>query len=96
MGTHERVSHGHFSSNFLRDAHVSTEITHVAAALIWCQWAAQVRGAGSKSGTMEKALLEAHAARTLAEGSYQDARFSLPPGFLGGATGSRPHHLSGP
>ena len=67
--------------------------THVAAALIWCEWAAQVRGAGSKSGTLEKAMLEAHAARTLAEGSYQDARFSLPPGFLGGATGSRPHHL---
>ena len=68
----------------------------MAAALTWCQCAAQVRGAGSKSGTLEKALLEAHAARTLAEGDYQDARFSLPPGFLGGATGPRSPHLSGP
>ncbi len=47
----------------------------------------QVRGGGSKLGTLEKAMLEAQAARTIAEGSYQDARFSLPPGFLGGATG---------
>ncbi len=49
----------------------------------------QIRGAGSKSGTMEKAKIEAQAARSLAETSYQDQRFSLPPGFLSGPTGSK-------
>ena len=48
----------------------------------------QVRGAGSKSGTMEKAKIEAQAARSLAETSYQDQRFSLPPGFLSGPAGA--------
>ena len=42
----------------------------------------QVRGAGSKSGTLEKAAQEAHAVRTLAEVTYQDERFRVPPGFL--------------
>ena len=56
----------------------------------------QIRGSGSKSGTMEKAKQEAHAARTLAESSYQDDRFSLPPGFLKGSQGDDDHALPSP
>lgn len=48
----------------------------------------QIRGSGSKSGTMEKAVQEAHAARTLAESCYQDDRFSLPPGFVSATLGN--------
>ncbi len=33
--------------------------------------------------------MEAQAARSLAETSYQDQRFSLPPGFLSGPAGSK-------
>ena len=33
--------------------------------------------------------MEAQAARSLAETSYQDQRFSLPPGFLSGPAASK-------
>ena len=58
----------------------------------------QVRGAGSKSGTFEKAAQEAHAVRTLAEVTYQDERFRVPPGLLstpqGAFFGATPHMLA--
>ena len=58
----------------------------------------QVRGAGSKSGTLEKAAQEAHAVRTLAEVTYQDERFTVPPGLLstpqGAFFGATPHMLA--
>ena len=57
----------------------------------------QVRGSGSKSGTLEKAAQEAHAVRTLAEVTYQDERFRVPPGLLstpqGASLGASPHML---